>query len=187
MSVPSTETEAVKQFRNLVSYHARRYQKWGVEYEDLVQEGSIGVVKALRSWGGKPDSLPFWMSLHIKRQIRQAIGHEGTAGKGQGLRKPRKNASLDAEPEGRPGLYDLLGQDATQELATAERELHSALLLSMEKLNTKQKSVILLTLKGLNNTAIGAVIGRDRSRVRQLSQEAVGKLRFSLRGYRDAA
>lgn len=61
-------------YKNLVRYNAKNYYLAGADHEDILQEGMIGLFKAIRDF--RPDrhaSLTVFLNLCIRRQILSAI------------------------------------------------------------------------------------------------------------------
>ncbi len=64
----------IKKYSNLVRYKARSYFLIGAEYDDLIQEGMIGLFKAIKDFkAGKDTSFKAFAELCITRQIITAI------------------------------------------------------------------------------------------------------------------
>ena len=61
-------------YRNFVRAKARSYFLIGAEREDIIQEGMIGLIKAIRSFdGSKGASFSTFANLCIKRQLITAV------------------------------------------------------------------------------------------------------------------
>lgn len=65
--------ELIKKFFPLVSINARKFFIIGAEQEDLVQEGLIGLLKAIKFYRAEKSSFKTFASLCIKTQIFSAI------------------------------------------------------------------------------------------------------------------
>ena len=61
------------EFKPLVSSIARRYFLMGAELDDLVQEGMIGLYKAIQTFDSSKSSFKTFASLCINSQIKSAI------------------------------------------------------------------------------------------------------------------
>ncbi len=69
-----TTEEIIKKFKPMVVSIARRYFLAGAEMEDLIQEGMIGLYKAIQSYKPNSDaSFSTFANLCITRQIQSAI------------------------------------------------------------------------------------------------------------------
>lgn len=64
----------IRKYSNLVRYKARSYFLIGAEYDDLIQEGMIGLFKAIKDYNiSKETSFKSFAELCITRQIITAI------------------------------------------------------------------------------------------------------------------
>lgn len=69
------ESRAVTENRDVVEKCARKYVAYGVLEEDLVQEGMIGLVSALRTFDpSRGMALRSWINFHVRAQIRGVLG-----------------------------------------------------------------------------------------------------------------
>ena len=74
---PKAQELLIKKYKNFVRSKARSYFLIGADREDIVQEGMIGLFKAMRDY--QPDKVTSFKSfaeLCIKRQIITAIKTE---------------------------------------------------------------------------------------------------------------
>lgn len=71
--------EILEEYKPLVVSIARRYFLAGADFEDLIQEGMIGLYKAVQSYDEKAQaSFTTFANLCITRQIQSAIKHANT-------------------------------------------------------------------------------------------------------------
>jgi RNA polymerase sigma factor (sigma-70 family) len=69
-----TEDELLRLHKPLVLHCARLHRGRGVEHADLVQEGLLGAVIAIRSHDPmKPAKLSTWIALHAQNRMRAAV------------------------------------------------------------------------------------------------------------------
>lgn len=61
----------------LVHVIARRYQRKGLEFEDLVQEGTIGIMKAARKYDPAKGAFSTYATYWIRQRIAQAVIQQG--------------------------------------------------------------------------------------------------------------
>ena len=75
----SAETELFSRYKDLVVKIARGYFIVGGDLEDLVQEGMIGLYKAIKGFSDEKEaSFKTFAVLCIKHQIQTAIKHANT-------------------------------------------------------------------------------------------------------------
>ena len=71
---PTATEHLLKKYRNLVEGKARAYFLIGADHEDVVQEGMIGLFKAIRDFKrGKLTAFRYFAELCITRQIITAV------------------------------------------------------------------------------------------------------------------
>ena len=71
--------EVLEEYKPLVVSIARRYFLAGADFEDLIQEGMIGLYKAVQSFDENAQaSFMTFANLCINRQIQSAIKHANT-------------------------------------------------------------------------------------------------------------
>ncbi len=116
----------VEKYKNLVRMKARAYFLMGADSEDLVQEGMIGLYKAIRDYNPEKDAVFMtFASLCIGRQIRTAI----TAYNRQ------KNAPLNTYISLDMPVTDEQGDDASlKDVIASEYEMNpEALIIDREQ------------------------------------------------------
>ncbi len=74
-----SELELFARYKNTINKISRSFFLVGGDTEDLIQEGMIGLYKAIKHYSeGKNASFSTFASLCIKRQIQTAIKHAGS-------------------------------------------------------------------------------------------------------------
>jgi len=69
-----TEAELVQQWTPQIRALAQRHSGLGVEYDDLIQEGMVGLLQALRSFDpSKPMGLQSWICLIAGHEMHVAV------------------------------------------------------------------------------------------------------------------
>ena len=154
IAIPIDEEVFAQKYARLVMLIARRYYLEGGEYEDLVQEGMIGLLSAIRSFdSNKSSDFEAFAALCIKRKIYDAI---------------RKNApksgmeitALQSEQEAKQ--LDLHNPE-TQFLANeSAKEMELALSTVLSRF---ESSVAKLYLSGLNSGEIAKALSRPKKSV----------------------
>lgn len=173
----------------LVGNAAKRYAGRGISYDDLFQEGCVGLIIAVRKF--KPEMgnafstyAGWWISSAMGRLVDNAKAVKLTLnGKRKGV-EPLRIASLDKVVAREDGeirtLLDLLpseGPDAFEFTEAAERRriVREAITLH---LTPRQNQCVRLRLDwGLDNKQIGEQIGLSRERVRQIFKDIFEALR----------
>lgn len=174
MMTKSEESAAVVSNMDIVRKLARKYSTCGIELEDLIQEGTIGLIKGMRNWspeGGA--SLRTYSAQWIETYIRRAIGTDH-AGR---LSVPPQTVSLDAplaaSQDG--SLHDILpdSSDNPEEIA-ARNERVQMTLDAMVLLQITPSEIAIVRENILQETplpAIGESLGLGRARVYQLKND----------------
>lgn len=73
------ELELFNKYRSLINKYSRGYFLVGGDIEDLIQEGMIGLYKAIKNYSQEKDaSFATFASLCIRRQIQSAIRNAST-------------------------------------------------------------------------------------------------------------
>lgn len=177
----------VERFMGLVKLKARPYFLMGADRADLIQEGAIGLVAAIREY--EPDrggSFRSFAETCIVRQIYSAIK---TAARKKHL--PLNNyVSLDrnayegGSDESESTLMDTLIMPRTvnPEDIIVERESYSELLRRMEEeLTELEKQVLVRFLDGLSYTDIADELGKSVKSVDNAIQRVKKKVKKLLR------
>ena len=116
----------VEKYKNLVRMKARAYFLVGADNEDLIQEGMIGLYKAIRDYNADKETVFMtFASLCIGRQIRTAITAYNR----------RKNAPLNTYISLDTPVTDEQGDDASlKDVIASEQELNpEALVIDREQ------------------------------------------------------
>lgn len=167
----------------LVAHIAKKYAHSSIDSDDLVSIGSIGLIKAVKSY--KPDSgrLATYASRCIENEILMAL---------RSSKKTRAEVSLNdpigADPEGNElTLIDILGteEDLVPDAVALRVESERALRLIDQVLDQRERTVVLLRF-GLADGEphpqheVARALGISRSYVSRIEKKAVEKLRIHL-------
>jgi RNA polymerase sporulation-specific sigma factor len=167
----------------LVAHIAKKYVRAGLEQEDLVSIGSIGLIKAVSSFRPEAGRLTAYASRCVENEILMAL---------RSNKKNRLTLSL-SEPIGadREGneimLVDVLGCDADDVPRKAELAIESARALKLlaTALDERERRVILLRYGLVDGVArpqheVAGALGISRSYVSRIEKRAIEKLRDAL-------
>jgi RNA polymerase sporulation-specific sigma factor len=173
----------IKHNLRLVAHIAKKYIRSGLEQEDLVSIGSIGLIKAVSSFRPEAGRLTAYASRCIENEILMALRNN---------KKNRLTLSL-TDPIGsdREGneimLVDILGSDADDVPRKAEVRIESARALKLlaTELDERERRVILLRyglMDGITRPQheVADALKISRSYVSRIEKRAIEKLRSAL-------
>jgi RNA polymerase sigma factor (sigma-70 family) len=184
----------------LVHRVARRYVGLGIEYDDLVQAGMMGALRAIKTYdparGRFSTYATPWIRQSIVREIQnnsrtiRVPVHQQFSLYRSGKLTTEKLARLDAPlSDGDTTLYDFLGKtdDPTERLALSEA--HERVLAAISELSDKQRAVVEWRFgeEELTLTEIGSRLGVSRARARQIEESALRALQRELKSPESAA
>lgn len=168
---------------------AKEYQGQGVDFDDLVSEGSIALINCIMKWNPeKTPSLVLYAVHDIRKAMQHAIDKEATIvripeGEGANIR------SIDAPL--RVGHTRSLGETMPQKNqrdVSIEADLSFAsaeLIENISGLTAREREVIIcyygIERPHLTMAEIGEMLGLKRERIRQIRKKAERKLRKPLR------
>lgn len=154
----------MNKYKNLVRKKAKSMFILGADNEDLIQEGMIGLFKAVRDYdAGRDASFFTFADLCISRQMYTAV---------QASRR-EKHAPLNsyislyadmAENESETGLIDILASqtETNPEKLLIDRENVADIEALIEKeLSSFEKQVLDLYITGMSYSQIAKVLGKD--------------------------
>ena len=169
-------------YKNLVRSKAKSMYILGGDNEDLIQEGMIGLFKAVRDYdSGRDASFSTFADLCISRQMYTAV----QAAKRQKHIPLNTYISLygttsqQGEGEERKlveELYDRSGRNPEEVFLDKERVNYLENLIENE-LSTFEKQVLDLYMTGMSYTQIAKVLGRDEKSTDNALQRLKSKIR----------
>ena len=175
------ENELVEKNMGLVYYIARSFQKsttGGIEYDDLVQEGMVGLVKAARAFDESKGILFSTYAWNcIKRRILLYIKRQ---------RKHKRDISINQDIWGTDGdgapMEEILGYSQKEYENVWKRDLLERCIRS---LNQSQREIVLLYYgKGLKQKEIAKQLGISQCQVCRIIKRCLEKMRKILGGGR---
>lgn len=156
----------LRRYEWLVRTRARRFFLQGAEYEDLIQEGMIGLCKAVRDFREESGSFRGFAELCVTRQIITAVK---TASR---LKHNPLNSSFSLEAprydnEGGRTLGDTLGSpDVPFEAGLMEDQDVKAIIETLQHyLSRFEFGILMLWLEGRSYQEIGRRLGKHRKSV----------------------
>ncbi len=153
----------LSKYKNLVRARAKDYFLAGADRDDLVQEGMIGLFKAIRDFDiTKQASFRGFAELCVKRQILTAI-KTATRQKHQPLNSYVSLSNPVFEDDSERTLVELLAEQdsANPEEMILRREQTKAMEEKMDKvLSPLERKVFSLYLRGMDYREIAAELNR---------------------------
>ena len=140
----------LEKYKNLVRRHAHMLYLSGGDADDLMQEGMIGLFKAIRGYDAAGTKFYPFAELCIKRQLYTAVR----------LANRKKHAPLnDYTPAEEEADYPDAENDPQEILADIEQSL-AMLAALQDNLSKMEKKVLDLYLEGMNYREIAAVMDK---------------------------
>ncbi len=179
----------MEKYKNLVKSKAQSMYILGADREDLIQEGMIGLFKAIRDYDtGRDASFFTFADLCVSRQMYTAIQAAGRL----------KNAPLNSYVSLYVDYTQKLDGESTEEmklinnLISPSEQNPEALLIDREnvqhmeeviqkELSAFEKQVLDLYLTGMKYGQIAKVLGRDEKSTDNALQRIKSKIRKAIR------
>lgn len=171
----------LNQYKNLVRQKARTLFLVGADKEDLIQEGMIGLYKAIRDYDAtKEASFRHFAELCIARQMYTAIKTSNTK-KNQPLNNYISFDSFAAEETsktGNPGIYEpILEKISNPEEIVIDKENADVLECTLVgHLSNLERRVLKYYLQDYNYGQIAAILGKETKAVDNAIQRIKKKL-----------
>ncbi|MGI8774026.1 MAG: sigma-70 family RNA polymerase sigma factor [Actinomycetota bacterium] len=172
----------IERYRPVAKARARTYFLAGGQYEDVVQEGLVGLFKAIRDFDGSLGA-PFsaFAKLCVSRQILTAVKNS-TRHKHSPL---NSSLSLDAPaaPDGTLSLGDSLHASSLADpaaIVTSADEIEAIRKVLGSELTSLENDVLSFYLDGMTYEQIAAAVGGHAKSIDNALQRLRNKLRESL-------
>lgn len=174
----------MNKYKNLVRSKAKSMYILGADSEDLIQEGMIGLFKAIRDYdSGRDASFFTFADLCVSRQMYTAV----QASRRQKHIPLNNYISLYGNPsESRDGEEALVNVLATgsglnpEELIIDKENVDRLEMLIERELSSFEKQVLDLYLTGMSYQQIARVLGRDDKSTDNALQRIKHKLRRAM-------
>ena len=171
----------MNKYKNLVRGRARTLFLVGADKEDLIQEGMIGLYKAIRDYNAsKNTSFRNFAELCISRQIYSAIKGSNTQ-KNQPLNNYISIDSMEVSEDRENPMEQLLGinfeKNKNPEQLVLDKEAASVLEYTLVgHLSELEKQVLHFYMKDMNYSQIAAALGKEPKAVDNALQRIKKKL-----------
>ena len=153
----------MEEYKPIVIGKARSFFLVGAEMDDLIQEGMIGLFKAIRDYNqDKNASFKTFANLCIKRQIYTAINESNRA-----KNSPLNNyISLDlaSDEYGELSLVNVIGSDGSanpEDVLIGKEKYEKAREAIESKLSKLEKNVLMLYLEGYSMKEISEKLEKN--------------------------
>lgn len=166
-------------YKNLVRSKAKSMYILGADTEDLIQEGMIGLFKAVRDYDcGRDASFYTFADLCVSRQMYTAV-QASQRKKHWPLNYAVSLSDEDKETENHVALQEFVTvQGNNPEALFLDKERTELLEMQIEKeLSSFEKQVLDLHMIGMSYTQIAKVLGRDEKSTDNALQRVKGKIR----------
>jgi RNA polymerase sporulation-specific sigma factor len=166
----------MEKYKYLVRKKANALFLLGGDTDDLIQEGMIGLFKAVRDYDSSQGSFYRFAELCISRQIYTAI--EAAARKKHGPLNSYVSLSRESTDfEGFPLKEDLIVQNGNPEQILIDREnLDSFLQKIYEHLSKMERQVLDAYLEGMNYHQIAKQMNKSDKAIDNALQRIRGKI-----------
>ncbi|NDO45875.1 RNA polymerase sporulation sigma factor SigE [Clostridium sp. MD294] len=165
----------------LVVYIARKFENTGVNVEDLISIGTIGLIKAINTFNPeKKIKLATYASRCIENEILMYLRRNSKTKSEVSIDEP-----LNVDWEGNELLLsDILGTDADVIYKDIEEEVDRDLLSkAMEKLSQRERKIVEMRFGILPETTektqkeVADLLGISQSYISRLEKKIIGRLK----------
>lgn len=173
----------INAYKNIVRLRARKFFLIGGDYEDLIQEGTIGLFKAIRDYNpAKNTSFTTFAELCIRRQLYTAI--KSANRKKHLLLNDSLSLDFPVEENDNKNLSDIYADQSIMspdEIMESEEKLNEINKIIDTMLSPLEKTVIEMYLDGKNYREIAKIINKEDKSVDNALNRAKNKLRNALK------
>lgn len=173
----------INTYKNIVRLRARKFFLIGGDYEDLIQEGTIGLFKAIRDYNpAKNTSFTTFAELCIRRQLYTAI--KSANRKKHLLLNDSLSLDFPVEENDNKNLSDIYADQSIMspdEIMESEEKLNEINKTIDTMLSPLEKTVIEMYLDGKNYREIAKIIKKEEKSVDNALNRAKNKLRNALK------
>ena len=174
-------------YKNLVRSKAKSMYILGADRDDLIQEGMIGLFKAVRDYdAGRDASFFTFADLCVSRQMYTAIQAAGRQKHTPLNTYISLYASADQDTDGRNGEWELtesmvsLPEKNPEELLIDKENVERLERTIDKELSSFEKQVLDLYLTGMKYSQIARVLGRDEKSTDNALQRIKSKLKKAI-------
>lgn len=176
----TVKSQLIERNLRLVVYIARRFENTGINIEDLISIGTIGLIKAINTY--KPEKnikLATYASRCIENEILMYLRKTSSLKSEVSFDEP-----LNTDWDGNELLLsDILGTEVDTVMKPIEADVDRKLLMdAMEKLNSREKQIITMRfgLDGLPDRTqkeVADLLGISQSYISRLEKRIISRLK----------
>ena len=167
----------------LVAHIAKKFRQNGVEQEDLISCGSIGLIKAVSTFSEKKGALSAYAARCIEHEILMSLRSERKLVQTVSMEEP-----IGADKEGNElQLADLVATEPDSIFDAVQTRLDAELIgRTMQRVLTRRERLVLAMRYGLNGTVampqreVANALDISRSYVSRIEKKAMEKMRDAL-------
>lgn len=168
----------------LVVYIARRFENAGVNVEDLISIGTIGLIKAINTFKTeKKIKLATYASRCIENEILMFLRRSNKTKGEVSLDEP-----LNTDWDGNELLLsDILGTENDEVYGRIEEEVNRKLLdIAMDTLSGREREIVEMRFglaggKELTQKEVADIMGISQSYISRLEKKIIGRLRKEIK------
>lgn len=179
-----TETQLLERYKPFLHQQARRFRRFGLSMEDLLQEASLAFIKSFRKW--RPDggaNVLTWTYRPVVNALTRVVESHDKHASNTVLYMDDDTSNHDTTYDGKSGvktsLHEFLGISIDEE-DEDDPLLRSRIKKAILSLQERERTIIRLSLEDRTLAEIGVTLGISRERVRQLKAEAVETLKAKI-------
>ena len=162
------DSEAVnkilKEYTKLLDFNAQKYYLLGGEQEDLVQEGVLGLLKAIKYYDETKSSFSSFANLCIRREMITAIKRANSQ-KNMILNEAVKNNKKIEKLEYEEESYELDNYESLEanpeEAVLLKEKIEEFKKFSVDNFSKFEKEVLNYLLRGYTYREIAQILTRD--------------------------
>lgn len=173
-------TFLLQKYKPLVSRKAGIMFLLGADHDDLIQEGMIGLLKAIRDYDmGRDASFGTFAELCVMRQLYSSV--KAYQRKKHSMLNDARSLQEEGDTNGGTLLSRLVGEGQDPEKIVIDKEnVERIQQIIDDQLSSFEKSVLELHLTGMVYTEIARVLNKDSKSTDNALQRAKGKIRKAL-------
>ena len=176
----SAKNELIERNLRLVVYIAKKFENTGVELEDLISVGSIGLIKAINTFKmDKKIKLATYASRCIENEILMHL---------RKISKQRKETSLEAplsfDSDGNELLLcDIIGVDADEVYKNIEISAEKDMIYQvLDKLNEREQKIVCMRFglrgeKGKTQKQVADALNISQSYISRIEKKILNKMK----------